>query len=606
VTSARTRRVVTNLRCNQACTYCDRRSPTDDLAAIAPGRVRRQIDDARQAGAGELVFTGGEPTLRRDLSGLVEYARRLGFESIGVETNATLLDEAEAARLASAGLERAYVNLTAWGPALDAITRDPGGFQATVRGVRALLLAGIRVEIAVSMVRSALPGLEELPTRVAEAFPEVRSIILAVPFAGPDPGEILTLEEARDGVSRIAASGRRCGIGVRLGPAARLPPCLFPTAEQHPGLFALSPGAGSEPTHCIRVEACVGCGVRDRCSGFPEAAVREGRLPPLYPVRSERRRRSLSLISSIEDQIARELTQPSLSRGEDGSMQAEAIVRTNFRCNQACGFCFVSTHLPDPSPDAVTHAIAAAASRGDRIVLSGGEPTLHPNLLDFVRTAHRLSHLPVVLQTNAVRLDDRTFVDALVEAGLGEAFVSLHGSRSEIAEAVTEAPGTFERTLRGIDNLWASPVRVTLNFVICQRNWRDLPAVVRLVAGRWPRTSLCISFVAPSTDLVPNDPSWVPRYSDVLPTVAAATAEAARLGVRIDSFDGMCGLPLCLVPGPLQRHATIAELPAEGGDGEFVKAAACERCALTSRCFGLRRRYAALYGTSELVTVPSA
>jgi MoaA/NifB/PqqE/SkfB family radical SAM enzyme len=603
--------VVTNLRCNQACTYCDRRSPADDLAAIAWGRLCRQIDDAHQAGVGDLVFTGGEPTLRRDLSRLVAYARRLGFESIGVETNATTIDEAEAARLAAAGLGRAYVNLTGWGPALDAITRDPGGFQATLRGLRALLLTGIRVEIVVSVVRSALPGLEELPTRVAEAFPEVRSMILAVPFDGPDPGEILTLEEARDGVSRIAASGRRSGIGVRLGPEARLPPCLFPTAEQHPGLFALNPGAGSEPTHGVRVEACGDCSVRDRCAGFPEAVVREGKLPALptlHPVRSERRRRSLSLISSIEDQIARELIQPSLSRGEDGSMQPEAIVRTNFRCNQACGFCFVSTHLPDPSPDAVTHVITAAASRGDRIVLSGGEPTLHPNLLDFVRTAHRLSHLPVVLQTNAVRLDDQTFVDALVEAGLGEAFVSLQGSRAEIAEAVTEAPGTFERTLRGIDNLWASPVRVTLNFVICQRNWRDLPAVVRLVAERWPRTSLCISFVAPSTDLVPNDPSWVPRYSDVLPTVAAATAEAASLGVRIDSFDGMCGLPLCLVPGPLQRYATIADLPRDdgNGDGEFVKAAACERCALTSRCFGLRRRYAALYGTSELRTVPNA
>ena len=47
--------------------------------------------------------------------------------------------------------------------------------------------------------------------------------------------------------------------------------------------------------------------------------------------------------------------------------------------------------------------------------------------------------------------------------------------------------------------------------------------------------------------------------------------------------------------------------PIPGGGGEFVKPAPCAGCVLESRCFGLRRGYAQMYGWDELrpLTVPS-
>jgi len=55
--------VVTNLRCNQSCTYCASRSPVDDRAFIAPASVRARIDAGIAAGATEILFTGGEPDM---------------------------------------------------------------------------------------------------------------------------------------------------------------------------------------------------------------------------------------------------------------------------------------------------------------------------------------------------------------------------------------------------------------------------------------------------------------------------------------------------------------------------------------------------------------
>src|SRR5262249_52610028 len=155
-------------------------------------------------------------------------------------------------------------------------------------------------------------------------------------------------------------------------------------------------------------------------------------------------------------------------------------------CNQACEFCFVSTHLPPPAGPAVRAAIERAGAEGAALVLSGGEPTLNPRLVEYVRLAKRVGVPAVELQTNATRLAERGLARALAEAGLDRAMVSLHGSTAALSDAITGAPGTFADTVCGIDELVQTPIRVRLNFVFCQANREDFPAFIDFVAGRWP------------------------------------------------------------------------------------------------------------------------
>ncbi len=48
---------------------------------------------------------------------------------------------------------------------------------------------------------------------------------------------------------------------------------------------------------------------------------------------------------------------------------------------------------------------------------------------------------------------------------------------------------------------------------------------------------------------------------------------------------------------------SLAESPEGHDKGEFVRAPACASCGLSTRCFGLRRSYAELYGTEEPAAV---
>jgi len=593
----RSEQVLINLRCNQHCLCCMSRCPQDDPSFVRPRAVARRIADALGQGERELVLTGGEPTLHPQLARFVALGKKLGARRVVLETNATRIGPDQAAALSRAGLDLARVHLSSVDTSWDRVTRDPGGTEAALRGVRCLLDAGLGVEIAALAIRSTVSMLPELPGRLVSAFPRVPwTIRLAVPVRSPAPEEILSPAEAADLVTSLAHACRLAGVSCKLDPRSHPPPCVFDQARAVAPLFSLGPSR-EVPPHHARVPGCEACLVRDRCPGFERVTIERFGPPDVQPILKDAIRRRLTMVGSVSEQIERELVEPSQGWVGDEEVD-EAIVRVMFACNQDCSFCFVSTHLPAPSLPVVLGAIEEAAARGARVVLSGGEPTLHPSLLEIVRHAKRVSEYPVQLQTNAVLCADGTLAEDLREAGLDEVFVSLHGATAATSEAITRAPGTYERTLRGLDRLHATGMSITVNFVTCASNMGELVALVGQCAGRWPRARLNVSFVAPATDLVPTDEQTIPRLTHVLAHVFAAEEAAETLGVSIGGFASMCGMPRCLVPERISASWTSVQ---QGlNRGEFVHPTPCRQCAARTSCLGLRRRYLEMYGDEEL------
>jgi MoaA/NifB/PqqE/SkfB family radical SAM enzyme len=587
----RVARVLTNETCNQNCSFCHARRPREER-----GFVTRARDRISEAAADEIVLTGGEPTMRRDLAALIAHARASGAARVALETNAALIDGPMARAFREAGLDRALVHLPRFGPELDELTRDPGGFEATLRGARALADAGVSIEASAPVVRSTARFVAELPAAVAaHGF---AALELGVPAASPDPSELLGLAEAAAIVARAEANARTVGLVLRVSMDAPLPPCTFERPARVAHLFSLTPG-GRDREGFRRLDGCDECVASDRCPGFPVAALARERLRA-RPIADDRVRRRLSVISTVEAQVERELQQDDLYRRGPGVSIPARIVRINFHCNQACRFCFVSTHLPKADDAAIERAIEGISAQSGVLVLSGGEPTLNPKLADYVRLGKARGAREIELQTNAMRLAENDLAARLRDAGLDQAFISLHGSRAEISDAVTEAPGTFEKTVLGIDAAVRAGIRTRLNFVFCQKNASDFPSYVAFVHARWPEVTVVVSFVAGSTDVVPRTPELIPRYSDVLPYLADGLRRASALGLSVEGFESMCGIPLCLVPDDVSSYFELADIPPSFDRGEFVQAEACTRCKLQGKCFGLRRGYDELHGRDEL------
>ncbi len=598
--SVRVARVITNETCNQACRFCDSRRPRERASVAAAPAVRRRIEAARDAGAREIVLTGGEPTLRRDLPALVARAAADDVRVV-LETNASRIDHALAHRLRDAGLHTARIHLPAWGDGLDTITGRTGDASATAAGIAALHGAGVTLEGAVPLLPETLETAPSLPGQLAQADVPLERLWLRLPWRSPAPEALAPLSAMLETAARLVDEARAHALPVSLDPATFVPPCLFERPARVASIYALSAGGAERPGYA-RVAACGDCAVRDRCPGLPQD------LPDASPrpLADDRLRRRLTMIASPQEQIERELVTRELYRRPDGQTIPAHIIRIGFRCNQACHFCFVSTHLPAAPQPRIEQAIDEIANLQGILVLSGGEPTLDPRLAQYVRRGKAGGVVEVELQTNATRLGDAELCEELREAGVDIAFVSLHGATAPVSDRVTSAPGTFVRSCEGLDQLVAAGIRVRINFVLCELNRHEFPAFIAMVASRWSQAAVTVSFVGMSTDLVPREAWLVPRYRDVLPALRDGLSLARQRGLEVGGFDSMCGLPLCLVPDDLRPFFSLADIPSGYDGGEFVKPAPCKGCVLQSRCFGLRRGYAQMYGWDELspVTTP--
>jgi MoaA/NifB/PqqE/SkfB family radical SAM enzyme len=589
---SRTLRVFTNETCDLRCEFCDRRRDRERPELAGGPALRQRLLEAFEARADTLVLTGGEPTLRKDLPKLVAWIRARTDARLVLETHGAHLDVD-----ALTGLDVVRVHLPAWGDGLDAFTGGRGTGDAVAQTLRRLESSEIAVETTTPIVAANLGDVEALPAALGAVGVRPQRMWFGVPTASPNPASLARLPEATAAAARFVRAARRAELPVALDPAAFVPPCTFehPAALAH--VFALNRGAASRAGFA-HVDACARCSIRERCPGIQRGFEQHARA-----LQSTTLRRRLTVIGTPEAQVQRELVTHEVYRRPDGTSVPAAIIRTNFRCNQSCTFCFVSTHLPDPADADVRAAIEAIAAKRGSVALSGGEPTLNPRLAEYVRYAKEAGVAEVELQTNATRMANDDLAATLAEAGVDRAFVSLHGIDAETSDQVTEAPGTFVKTVAGVDALARTAIALRLNFVLCQLNYRQFPAFVRMVAERWPQADVNVSFVAPSTDLVPRTQSLIPRYEDVLPHVAEGMRVGEAKGVTVDGFESMCGIPLCLVPGDLQRFIPFSDAVHGASAEEFVKPAGCASCVLQTRCFGLRRGYAELYGTEALQPV---
>jgi MoaA/NifB/PqqE/SkfB family radical SAM enzyme len=125
--------------CNNNCLSCPQahRKHLGDLPTEeAKNYLRLGIRD----GANEVVLTGGEPTVRKDILEIVSCAKSLGYEYIQLQTNGRMLYYMPfVKRLVRAGVTEFGPSLHGHTPEIhDYITRSPGAFSQVIQGIRNL------------------------------------------------------------------------------------------------------------------------------------------------------------------------------------------------------------------------------------------------------------------------------------------------------------------------------------------------------------------------------------------------------------------------------------------------------------------------------------
>lgn len=96
--------------CNLSCPHCYRDAGVDMGEELNTKEAKKMLREVKAAGFQLMIFSGGEPLLRKDIFELIAYASEIGLRPV-LGTGGSLLDAQAADKLKAAGLLAAGVSL---------------------------------------------------------------------------------------------------------------------------------------------------------------------------------------------------------------------------------------------------------------------------------------------------------------------------------------------------------------------------------------------------------------------------------------------------------------------------------------------------------------
>jgi MoaA/NifB/PqqE/SkfB family radical SAM enzyme len=179
-----------SFQCNNLCRFCiqgDKRKKFNDKSAE---EVKDILEKERNSCEG-VVFTGGEPTLQKNLVNYVKYAKKLDYKIIQIQSNARMLaHEKYCLELINAGAN--FFNPAIHGSTAeihDYLTRAPGSFNQTLQAIKNLrkFNQNITTQTVITKINyKDLPNIAKMmvdlkPNTFQFAFIHINDIIQANP-----------------------------------------------------------------------------------------------------------------------------------------------------------------------------------------------------------------------------------------------------------------------------------------------------------------------------------------------------------------------------------------------------------------------------------------
>ncbi len=290
-------------------------------------------------------------------------------------------------------------------------------------------------------------------------------------------------------------------------------------------------------------------------------------------------------------------------------------------CNSACLYCAVPPHEDAqgfaPLTDMPGIIAAGLASRCDRAILIGGEPTIYPHLFEVLQLLREagLADRHIVM-TNGLKLADQGFVQRLAQSGVATVHISVDTTDPSTYDRLSRSQGRLGQQLLGLDHALTEPTLNTYVYTATSAvNAPTLPTLLRDLHDRAdrlqvPTPPVLFAVVKPIGDGL--------RHADQLllpPRVSAdLVAELVQLGDTLGITVGFRNVQACLLPELVARNVDyyLDDFSVEVATGRRVvnshseywrKAPQCAGCGHDALCTGIYNDLRDRYGDSPYVAL---
>lgn len=148
--------------CNLKCRHCYMNSDAQKYEGeLTTEEAKRFIDDLAEFKVPVLLFSGGEPLMRKDFFELAEYAAAKGIRPT-LSTNGTLITRDVAERIKKIGVGYVGISLDGLQEVNDKFRGKEGAFQAAMEGIQNCVAVGQRVGLRFTINHHNLQELDRI------------------------------------------------------------------------------------------------------------------------------------------------------------------------------------------------------------------------------------------------------------------------------------------------------------------------------------------------------------------------------------------------------------------------------------------------------------
>jgi len=156
-----------------------------------------------------------------------------------------------------------------------------------------------------------------------------------------------------------------------------------------------------------------------------------------------------------------------------------------YRCNNACAHCYNGRprNYPELSTQEWFKILDDLWKIGiPHIVFTGGEPTLRDDLPELIRHAEANGQITGI-NTNGRKLQDKDYLQKLVDAGLDHVQITFESHIFEIHDQMVCHSGAWQETVEGLKNAVASSLYVMTNTTMLTLNKAAIPDTLEFLGA---------------------------------------------------------------------------------------------------------------------------
>jgi len=269
------------------------------------------------------------------------------------------------------------------------------------------------------------------------------------------------------------------------------------------------------------------------------------------------------------------------------------------KCNQDCLFCLIKggPEINLSYKDVVSRLKKARNQGAAFLSIDGGEPTSLPYFGKLIKKSIALGFKKIAIKTNGRGFSDYKFAKTILEGNenIIKIDLSLHGPNKIIHDKLTQANGSFNTTLKAINNIIKSQGDLTSNIVICSLNFLYLKEYIDLLKKTEIKKTTFL-FIALRGNAL-NNPLLIPNIEDTILFVKEAIdyANSKDINVALTFF------PFCLLDSYYINYAVEFHIRNDINEfdelaNERYKSPRCKRCKYYSKCPGVWKEYYKLKG----------